>query len=108
MRPAYVAAIPRFTTRRGCEAPAVRHDRAQRALERGAVEPRVQERRQQHVAGGAADHLDVRDPHRYADDTILWAKAAAPKPLSMFTTPIPGAHAVSMPSSAASPPNAAP
>jgi hypothetical protein len=38
----------------------------------------------------------------------LWANAAAPKPLSMFTTPMPGAQALSIPSSAASPSNAAP
>ena len=88
------------------ERPAVGDDAAQRAFQRVAVEPRVEERRQQHVAGGAADHVDVRDPH--AGTTILCASAAAPKPLSMFTTPIPGAHDVSMPSSAASPSNAAP
>jgi len=97
---------PRF------ERPAPGYDAAQRAFERVAVEPGVQERRQQHVAGGAADHVDVRDPRARATahvaQTILCASAAAPKPLSMFTTPIPGAHDVSMPSSAAIPSNAAP
>jgi len=36
------------------------------------------------------------------------AALAAPKPLSMFTTVTPDAHEFSIPSSAASPPNAAP
>ena len=88
------------------ERPAVGDDAAQRAFQRVAIEPRVEERGEQHVAGRAADHVDVGAPH--AGATILCASAAAPKPLSMFTTPIPGAHDVSMPSSAASPSNAAP
>ena len=39
---------------------------------------------------------------------IRLAAAAAPKPLSMFTTVTPAAQEFSMPSSAASPPNEAP
>ena len=39
---------------------------------------------------------------------IRLAAAAAPNPLSMFTTVTPAAHELSMPRSAASPPNAAP
>ena len=39
---------------------------------------------------------------------IRLAAAAAPKPLSMFTTVTPAAQELSMPSSAASPPNDAP
>ena len=88
-----------------CERPAAGDDRAQRGFERVAVGARIEKRRQQHVAGSAADHVDVAGSHRA---TILCASAAAPKPLSMFTTPIPGAQAVSIPSSAASPSNAAP
>ncbi len=41
------------------EAPAVRHDRAQGALERVAVDARVEKRRQQHVARRPAHHVDV-------------------------------------------------
>ena len=104
--------MPRLTTRRGSSVQPSGHDAAQRAFERVAVEPGIQKRREQHVARGAADHVDVRDPHAPRDrsraQTILCASAAAPKPLSMFTTPIPGAHDVSMPSSAAIPSNAAP
>ncbi len=46
-------------------------------------------------------------PDRHARQIRL-AAAAAPKPLSMFTTVTPAAHELSMPRSAASPPNAAP
>jgi hypothetical protein len=39
---------------------------------------------------------------------IKWARYPAPKPLSIFTTPIPGAQAFSIVSSAAVPPSPVP
>ena len=89
----------------GDELPAIGNDRAQGALEFGNIESGVDERGHQHVAGGAADHVDVGYAHAV---TILWASAAAPKPLSMFTTAIPGAHEVSIALSAVTPPKATP
>jgi hypothetical protein len=45
------------------DAPALHGDRAQRALECGALAARVQQRADQHVSAGATDHFDVRDVH---------------------------------------------
>jgi hypothetical protein len=39
---------------------------------------------------------------------IRWARQAAPKPLSMFTTPTPAAHEFSIAKSAEMPPKLAP
>jgi hypothetical protein len=52
-------------------------------------------------------HQSLAQPRPWAR-SILAAAKAAPKPLSMFTTEMPDAHDVSMPSSAASPSNDAP
>lgn len=67
-----------------------------RALQRQAT--------QWHAALRRAQLRDQRRDERLIDD----AATAAPKPLSMFTTTSPAAHELSMPSSADSPPNAAP
>ena len=45
------------------DAPACDRNRAQDCLERLAVAARVKQRAEQHVAAGAADHLDIRDVH---------------------------------------------
>ena len=60
---------------------------------------------EQHVPACAGAAVQPADHRRRATRA---AKTPAPKPLSMLTTAIPGAHALSMASSAASPPKDAP
>ena len=72
---------------------------------------RVDQGRQQHVAGGAADAVDVGDPRHEAPAARRAMRAAivpAPKPSSMFTQATPAAHEESIASSAVTPPNDAP
>src|SRR6185436_14327153 len=69
------------------------------------------QRAEQHVAAGPGRGVDPAD-HASARGAALRAtraaKTPAPKPLSMFTTVTPGAQELSIPSSAATPPNDAP
>lgn len=90
----------------------------------GQLAPRqagVEQRREEHVAGDAGEGVEVeyaRADHLRAAPVshfprlharlIKVASAAAPKPLSMFTTPTFGAQLFSIPSSAATPPKDAP
>ena len=70
---------------------------------------RIEKRREQHVAGRAADAVDVQD-HR-APPALRAMRAAivpAPKPSSMLTTASAAAHELSIASSAATPLNAVP
>ena len=69
---------------------------------------RVEQRAEQHVAGDAADAVDVEDPAHAARLAIRAAIVPAPNPSSMFTTATPAAHEVIIASSALTPPNVAP
>ncbi len=73
------------------------------------------ERAEQHVAAGARGRVDPTDhepvPGADVGAALRATRAAntpAPKPLSMLTTVTPGAHELSIASSAATPPNEAP
>ena len=71
----------------------------------------VDQRRQQHVARGAADAVDVGDARHAAPAARRAMRAAivpAPKPSSMFTQATPAAQDESMASSAVTPSNEAP
>ena len=71
----------------------------------------VDQRGQQHVAGGAGDAVDVGDAGHEAPAARRAMRAAivpAPKPSSMFTQATPAAHDESIASSAVTPPNEAP
>src|SRR5471032_1547774 len=83
-------------------------NRPQRALDRIGIGPGVNERTEQHIAARAADHFNIRCFHRACTPRILCASAAAPKPLSMLTTAMPGAHDASIASNAAYPPSETP
>src|SRR6266852_9319198 len=78
-------------------------------LERHA---RVDEGAHDHVPRGPARAVEIRDAHLYLillASLLIWlACAAAPYPLSMFTTDTPGAQELSMARSAATPPKEAP
>ena len=70
---------------------------------------RMDERGDQHVARDARETVQEQDHVGPAlRFTMRAASAAAPNPLSMFTTPIPGAQALSIVRSAATPPKLAP
>ncbi len=71
----------------------------------------VDQRGQEHVAGGAGDAVDVGDAGHDAPAARRAMRAAmvpAPKPSSMFTQATPAAHDESIASSAVTPPNDAP
>ena len=71
----------------------------------------VDQRCQQHVAGGAGDAVDVGDAGHDAPAARRAMRAAmvpAPKPSSMFTQATPAAHDESIASSAVTPSNEAP
>ena len=73
--------------------------------------PGVDQRGQQHVAGGAGDAVDVGDARHDAPAARRAMRAAmvpAPKPSSMFTQATPAAHEESIASSAVTPPSEAP
>lgn len=85
-----------------------RSDRIERIPDDVHRNAEVDQRAEHHVAGGPARAVDVQmpPPHahaRTASRAILTAAIAAPTPLSMFTTVIPGAHALSIEASATSP-----
>ena len=80
---------------------------------------RIEERGEDHVTGNPGrgvepgDHAVPPEPWAMGADerwaAAIWAaRWPAPYPLSMLTTATPGAHAFSMASSGATPPNAAP
>ena len=78
---------------------------------RSAPAPGVDQRGQQHVAGGAGDAVDVGDARHEAPAARRAMRAAivpAPKPSSMFTQATPAAHDESMASRAVTPPSDAP
>ncbi len=89
--------------------------RVQRVLDRGGVEPVLPGDVGQLFPGGI-HHVEPDEGRLVAVDDgpyghvwqIRLAAAAAPKPLSMLTTVTPAAQELSMPSSAARPPNEAP
>src|SRR4029453_1653135 len=71
----------------------------------------VEQRGEEHVAGGTADAVEVEEPGHAAPPAARAMRAAivpAPSPSSMFTTATPAAHEQSIDSSAVMPPNAAP
>ena len=72
----------------------------------------VEQRGEQHVAGRAANAVDVQQPPAHAAPAARLAMRAAmvpaPKPSSMLTTARPAAHELSIASSAETPPNAVP
>ena len=73
--------------------------------------PGVDQRAQQHVAGGAGDAVDVGDARHDAPAARRAMRAAivpAPKPSSMFTQATPAAHDESIASSAVTPSSDAP
>ena len=82
-------------------------DRVDGVLQQLERHLRVDQRAEQHVAAGAGGAVEPAD-HRPDRRATRAAKTPAPKPLSMFTTATPGAQALSIASSAASPPKEAP
>ena len=70
----------------------------------------LQQRAHQHIPRGAHVTFDVKRPHASIPfiRLIRFARKPAPKPLSMFTTDMPLAQALSMDSNADSPPKLAP
>ena len=81
------------------------------ALDRPGVRAHVEQGAEQHVAGRAADAIEVEQPAHappWAERAIRAAMVPAPNPSSMFTTATPAAHEQSMARSALTPPNAAP
>jgi len=109
-------------TRRQRAAPDARDHQTMRDAEAreidGQLAPReagIEQRRQEHVAGDPGEGIEMEQPGtaRYALPArharlIRVASAAAPNPLSMFTTPTFGAQLLSIASRAATPPNDAP
>ena len=86
-------------------------DRVQRIADRRDRHPEVDQGREHHVAGRAARAIDVevapadvhRRGHRAASLATFTAATAAPTPLSMFTTVMPGAQLTSIEPSATRP-----
>ena len=73
------------------------------------VGEQLQQRRGEHVPGGAHGAFDVQRFHPLTSMwLIMFARYPAPKPLSMFTTDTPLAQELSILSSAATPPKDAP
>ena len=103
------AACARAVTRSGKPAAPICSRIDAQPLEPVDRRARVQQRAEQHVAGDAADAVDVEDHAAPAERRAIRAAIVpAPNPSSMFTTATPAAHDVSMASSALTPPNVAP
>ena len=81
---------------------------SERLLECFERNPCVDQRTEHHVSGDAAEAVEV--PERGHDFIFRMraASAAAPNPLSILTTAMPGAHELSIARRAARPPNDAP
>ena len=76
---------------------------------RRPIGKQFQQRRGEHVPGGAHGAFDVQRFHPLTSMwLIMFARYPAPKPLSMFTTDTPLAQELSILSSAATPPKDAP
>ena len=87
---------------------AVDADRRRDPPERVEAGPRVEERREQHVAGQASHAVEVGDPAQSRPRAIRAAIVPAPSPSSMPTTASPAAHDASMALRAVVPPCAEP
>ncbi len=87
-------------------------ERGQPALEFIEGHTAIEQRGQRHVARDAGKTIEIRNFHNDFEALCVRktdaANAAAPKPLSILTTATPLAHELSIPSSAAKPPNEAP
>ncbi len=82
-------------------------------LDERYVTTRLGQGAQQHVARRPTCAIEKKDAPAHGvfptpTRVIRCTNVAAPKPLSMFTTPIPVAHELSIPRSAATPPKLAP
>ena len=86
---------------------ALQRQRAQGGAQVVQRQPGVEQRPQDHVAADAARTVEVGGA-RHDVRLIMAASRPAPKPLSMLTTAMPLEQALSMASSAASPPKWAP
>ena len=81
---------------------------SERLLERFERNAGVDQRAEHHVTGNAAEAVEVPERRHERIFRMRAASAAAPNPLSMLTTVTPAAQELSIPSSAAMPPNDAP
>jgi len=87
-------------------------------LELYCVDTQIDQRANEHVAADSTEEVQIKSFHAPDDGLLGYSAAAraliwlaaypAPKPLSMFTTVIPLAQLLSIPSSAANPPKLAP
>ena len=90
----------------GLDAERTEFERTQGLLDFARLDTELRQRRENHVAGSAAESLDPqRARHDAGSPTRLMNAAAtpAPKPLSILTTVMPGTHELSIASRAANP-----
>ena len=99
-------ADPAALDRLGAQAHRPRDDGVDGGLQVRQRRACVDQRAEQHVAADAGRAVQPAD-HRCAPRAMRAARTPAPKPLSMLTTPTPGAQPLSIASSAATPPNEA-
>ena len=100
------AGDPAARDRRDLQALAPRADLVERQRDDLERDAEIEQRAEHHVAGGAAGAVDVEveAPHaRTASRAIRTAAMAAPTPLSMLTTVMPGEHELAIAASATSP-----
>lgn len=77
----------------------------QRALHLFHFNAQICKRPQNHVTAGAANALEMKNPHGASPNLLMVAAATpAPKPLSMFTTVMPATQEFSIASRALMPP----
>ena len=102
------APIPCRSTRSTPISTPVDAERGRDAAKRLELGARVEERREQHVAGEPADAVEVRDAAQSRPRAIRAAIVPAPSPSSMPTTASAAAHEASIALSAVVPPCAEP
>jgi len=99
----------RFFSARNVQVIAVKLELLEFALQFFGVHTEIKQRGDEHVAGDAAENVEIKDFHFCETSELIWLAAKpAPKPLSMFTTVTPLAQLFSMANNAAMPPKLAP